>query len=171
MDRGGWRDGREWTAQVRPAKEESTTSESVEGYDMPSLIELSGATEIDLLKIDIERSELELFARNTESWLPRIRNLCIELHGADCEAVLFRALAYLLLPSEPNRGTHRVQRPASPFVIRNFAGKKRHCCNAVPYNRMKNERRCDARVAQRKRMRRFGPRAAAAKFFCPQRHR
>ncbi len=93
VDRGGWRDGREWTAQVRPAKEESTTSESVEGYDMPSLIELSGATEIDLLKIDIERSELELFARNTESWLPRIRNLCIELHGADCEAVLFRALA------------------------------------------------------------------------------
>ncbi len=93
VDRGGWRDGREWTAQVKPAKEESTPSEAVDGYDMPTLIGLSGATEIDLLKIDIERSELELFSRNTESWLPRIRNLCIELHGADCEAIFSRALA------------------------------------------------------------------------------
>jgi len=93
VDRGAWRDGREWTAQVRVAKEENMSSESVEGYDMLTLIGLSGATEIDLLKIDIEKSELELFSRNTESWLPRIRNLCIELHGPDCEAVFARALA------------------------------------------------------------------------------
>ena len=93
VDRGTWRDGREWTAQVRLAQEEDTSSESIDGYDMPTLIGLSGATEIDLLKIDIEKSELELFSRNTESWLPRIRNLCIELHGPDCEAIFFRALA------------------------------------------------------------------------------
>jgi len=93
VNRGAWRDGREWTAQVRPVKEENTSSESVDGYDMATLIGLSGATEIDLLKIDIERSELELFSRNTESWLPHIRNLCIELHGPDCEAVFARALA------------------------------------------------------------------------------
>ena len=48
VDSGAWRDGREWTAQVKPAKEESTLCESVEGYDMPTLIELTGATEIDL---------------------------------------------------------------------------------------------------------------------------
>jgi FkbM family methyltransferase len=93
VDRGTWRDGREWTAQVRLAKEGNVSSESVDGYDMLSLVGLSGATEIDLLKIDIEKSELELFSRNTESWLPRIRNLCIELHGPDCEAIFFRALA------------------------------------------------------------------------------
>jgi FkbM family methyltransferase len=93
VDRGAWRDGREWTAQVTLAKEENASSEPVDGYDMPSLIGLSGATEIDLLKIDIEKSELELFSRNTENWLPRIRNLCIELHGPDCEAIFFRALA------------------------------------------------------------------------------
>ena len=44
------------------------------------------------MKIDIERSELELFSRNTDNWLPYIRNLCIELHGPDCEAVFSRAL-------------------------------------------------------------------------------
>jgi hypothetical protein len=47
----------------------------------------------ELQKIDIEESELQLFSRNTESWLPRIRNLCIELHGPECEAIVFRALA------------------------------------------------------------------------------
>jgi FkbM family methyltransferase len=93
LERGSFRDGREWTTQVKLAKEEVTPSASIDGYDMCTLIDLCGAAEIDLLKIDIERSELELFSRNTQSWLPRIRNLCIELHGPDCEDIFFRALA------------------------------------------------------------------------------
>jgi hypothetical protein len=93
LDKGNWRDGREWTTQVRLAKEEATPSEFIDGYDMLTLIDLCGTAEIDLLKIDIEGSELELFSRNTESWLPRVRNLCIELHSPDCEAIFFRALS------------------------------------------------------------------------------
>jgi FkbM family methyltransferase len=93
LERGSYRDGREWTTQVRLAKGEVTPSASIDGYDMRTLIDLCGAAEIDLLKIDIEESELQLFSRNTESWLPRIRNLCIELHGPECEAIFFRALA------------------------------------------------------------------------------
>jgi len=96
VDKGNWRDGREWTRQVKLAKEGATPSESIDGYDMPTLIGLCGAAEIDLLKIDIEGSELELFSRNTESWLPRVRNLCIELHGPECEAIFFRALSGFL---------------------------------------------------------------------------
>lgn len=61
MDRGAWRDGREWTAQVKPAKEESTPSEPVEGYAMATLIGLSGGAEIDLLKIDIEEANWNFF--------------------------------------------------------------------------------------------------------------
>lgn len=95
LNRGSFRDGREWTTQVRSATETETsvTSYHVNGYDIAALLGLCGAAEIDLLKIDIERSELELFSRNTEAWLPRVRNLCIELHGADCEGVFFRALS------------------------------------------------------------------------------
>jgi len=93
LNRGAWRDGRDWTTQVELASGEGTVSAPVEAYDMPTLIRLSGFTEIDLLKIDIEKSEIELFSRNTELWLPSIRNLCIELHGPDCEAVFFRALS------------------------------------------------------------------------------
>jgi FkbM family methyltransferase len=92
LDRGTWRDGREWTTQVKPATQ-TTTSTYVNGYDMPALLGLCQAAEIDLLKIDIEKSELELFSRNTDGWLPRVRNLCVELHGRDCEEVFFRALA------------------------------------------------------------------------------
>jgi FkbM family methyltransferase len=93
LDRGNWRDGREWATQVKLAEGKAALSESIDGYDMPTLIGLCGGVEIDLLKIDIEGSELELFSRNTESWLPRVKHLCIELHGPDCEAVFFRALS------------------------------------------------------------------------------
>lgn len=95
LERGNYRDGREWTTQVRAATETETpaTSTYVKGYDIATLVGLCDAAEIDLLKIDIERSELELFSRNTEAWLPRVRNLCIELHGSDCEGVFFGALS------------------------------------------------------------------------------
>jgi len=93
LNRGAWRDGREWSTQVKSVGGEDTASAYVEGYDIPALIQMSGFAEIDLLKIDIEKSEIELFSRNTEQWLPRVRNICIELHGPDCEAVFFRALS------------------------------------------------------------------------------
>lgn len=94
VERGTYRDGREWSTQVRHAPESNLSGQDcVQGYDMNALIEMSAASEIDLLKIDIERSELELFSRNTDQWLPRIKNLCIELHGTDCEAMVLKALS------------------------------------------------------------------------------
>ena len=35
---------------------------------------------IDIMKIDIEGSEKELFESNYESWLPKVKTLIIELH-------------------------------------------------------------------------------------------
>jgi len=95
LHRGSFRDGREWTTQVkRPdVTEGPVPGGEVDAYDIPTLLDQCGAAEIDLLKIDIERSELELFSRNTSAWLPKVRNLCIELHGPDCEEVFFRSLS------------------------------------------------------------------------------
>lgn len=93
LQRGTWRDGREWATQVKPANGMTSTADQINGYDMPTLIGLCGVAEIDLLKIDIERAELELFSRGTDIWLPRVRNLCVELHGSDCEDVFFKTLA------------------------------------------------------------------------------
>ena len=84
-------DGREWATQVRESngREDDAT---VEGWDIPSLLELAGGREIDLLKVDIEGSELEIFDNNSSRWLPKVRNICIELHGPDCEKAFLRAL-------------------------------------------------------------------------------
>lgn len=46
---------------------------------------------IDLLKIDIEGAELELF-RAPADWLNDVSSIVIELHGAECEKVFFKAL-------------------------------------------------------------------------------
>jgi FkbM family methyltransferase len=84
-------DGREWATQVHESdggKDEAT----VEGWDIPSLLELAGGKEIDLLKVDVEKSELEIFNLSSSRWLPSVRTICIELHGAECEEVFLHAL-------------------------------------------------------------------------------
>jgi FkbM family methyltransferase len=86
LSRGTFGDGREWATQV---VDNVSGSEIVESFDIPTLI---GGKIVDLLKIDIERSELELFSRGSENWLLNIRNICVELHGSDCEAAFFNAL-------------------------------------------------------------------------------
>jgi FkbM family methyltransferase len=93
LKKGSFGDGREWATQVCASRDSEIGGPEVQGYDMDSLIELSGSHNIDLLKIDIERSEVELFSRNTEGWLPKIRNICIELHDDECAAVFFAALS------------------------------------------------------------------------------
>ena len=65
----------------------------VPAWDIPSLIEMAGGGEVDLLKIDIERAELAVFNDRAPEWLPKVRNICIELHGQDCKTAFFRALA------------------------------------------------------------------------------
>lgn len=65
----------------------------VQGWDLNSLIEMSGFSEIDLLKIDIEGAEEAIFSADVSGWLPRVRNLCIEVHGGGCRQAFSGALA------------------------------------------------------------------------------
>jgi len=64
----------------------------VQGWNLSSLIEMSGFSEVDLLKIDIEGAEEAIFSADVSGWLPRVRNLCIELHGEKCRKAFFGAL-------------------------------------------------------------------------------
>jgi FkbM family methyltransferase len=91
LSRSTFGDGREWAAQVHESACAGDLS-TVEGWDVPTLMRLAGVEYIDLLKIDIERSELQLFDSGSSFWLRRVRNICIELHGADCETVFLHAL-------------------------------------------------------------------------------
>jgi FkbM family methyltransferase len=77
-------DGNEWGVRVSP-----TGIGAVRGIDIPSL----GLPRIDLLKIDIEGSEQELFSNGAERWLPSVANIAIELHGQSCSKAFFAALA------------------------------------------------------------------------------
>jgi FkbM family methyltransferase len=88
--RGVGCDGREWSTQVtEPGKNGGA---SVDAWDMPALLDLAQQPFIDVLKIDIEGSEAEVFASGTEEWLPRVRNICIELHNDRCRRIFFEAL-------------------------------------------------------------------------------
>jgi FkbM family methyltransferase len=79
-----------WNSHVRQS--EQGADGSVDSYDAPALIAAGGGGMVDLLKVDIEGGELELFGKNTESWLPAIKNIAIEFHGDECERTFFRAL-------------------------------------------------------------------------------
>lgn len=89
--RGSFRDGREWASQVAE-RADSDACVEVEGWDIPSMLSLTDAKMVDLLKVDIEKGELELFSKGCEAWIPFVRTICIELHGKDCEEMFFGAL-------------------------------------------------------------------------------
>ena len=86
--RGSFGDNREWATQVAASVDGEGT---IEAYDIPTLLKMTDGGLVDVLKIDIERSELEVF-RGRPAWLAGVRNICIELHGADCESIFFEAL-------------------------------------------------------------------------------
>jgi FkbM family methyltransferase len=91
VSRGEYRDGREWANQVR----ESLAGEepSVDAIDIETLLADYPSRSIDILKIDIEGAEAILFASNCESWLDRVRNIAIELHGPECETAFFERMS------------------------------------------------------------------------------
>jgi FkbM family methyltransferase len=91
LERGNFCDGREWATRVAEAAPGGTAD--VKAWDVPGLLDIAQVSEADLVKIDIEGSEAEVFSANTQRWLPGVRNLCIELHDGRCREVFFRALA------------------------------------------------------------------------------
>lgn len=80
----------EWNSHVQLAEHEADGT--VESYDVPALIAAGGHGVVDLLKVDIEGGELELFSKNTDAWLPAVKNIAIEFHGDNCEKAFFHAL-------------------------------------------------------------------------------
>lgn len=95
------REEMEWNSHVRDtenvhaeqnARPGAATEMKVDSYDMPALIALGGGGPVDLLKVDIEGSEAEVFSRDFERWLPDVRNIVIELHGPECEKSFLGAM-------------------------------------------------------------------------------
>jgi FkbM family methyltransferase len=54
-------------------------SASLQAFTIPALLEMAGADRVDILKLDIEGAERELFAENAD-WITKVGILIIELH-------------------------------------------------------------------------------------------
>lgn len=75
--------------------EEDLENGSVQALSIASLVEQHNLPRIDLLKIDIETSEKELFSTNYEGWLNNVEVLLIELHDwmeEGCSKPFFEAI-------------------------------------------------------------------------------
>jgi FkbM family methyltransferase len=88
---GDFRAFQECSRQVREAGPGETPQ--FHATDIATVLAETGAERISILKIDIERSEKELFARNYDDWLSRTDHLLIELHDRESRAVFEAAIA------------------------------------------------------------------------------
>lgn len=88
VDRGHFRDGGEWSFQVK-----SSDDGEVEGVTLDELMERYSVDTVDILKIDIEGAEEHVFESIASGCLSRIGRIAIELHNPACREVFFRSIA------------------------------------------------------------------------------
>ncbi len=83
-----------WAFTVKEVGAE--TPASFDGISLRSFMLENGLERIDLLKIDIEGAEHELFSEGYDYWLPRTKAIIIELHDwlrEGCSATFFKAIS------------------------------------------------------------------------------
>ena len=60
---------------------------------LTELLHQTNGQDVDLLKLDIEGAEEEIFSRGYRDWIDRIRTLVIECHGESAERTVRKAIA------------------------------------------------------------------------------
>lgn len=83
-----------WAFTVEECKENDPAS--FPAISISSFIDLHGIETIDLLKLDIEGAEREVFSDNYDYWLSRTKGIVVELHDwlkPGCSSNFFRAVA------------------------------------------------------------------------------
>ncbi|MHB1558783.1 MAG: FkbM family methyltransferase [Isosphaeraceae bacterium] len=90
VDRGCDGDRAEWSFSVRPRHEGE--SKEIDAVLLADLVARSSEGRIDLLKIDIEGAEEQLFASDCAPWLARTRSIVIEVHGLSCRQAFLQAI-------------------------------------------------------------------------------
>jgi FkbM family methyltransferase len=82
-----------WSLRVEPAAAGVAQDQTVEGLTMPDILARAGIeSDIDLIKIDIEGAEAEVF-RTPPSWLQSTHHLVIELHNDAARTIFAAALS------------------------------------------------------------------------------
>lgn len=76
-----------WSFQV----EASDDSGGVRAYTIEEIMDSYGIEAIDLIKLDIEGAERQLFESRSDRWLPRVKAIVVEIHGEGARAAIERA--------------------------------------------------------------------------------
>lgn len=83
-----------WSLQTIESK--TKTGNDIDGVSISSLMDQFQIDLIDILKIDIEGAEKELFSTNYEGWLVKTRIIAIELHDSidkEIPSVFYNAIS------------------------------------------------------------------------------
>ena len=88
---GGPGEESEWATTVRECRHGEQAD--LPAVDIETLLTESERDQIDLLKMDIEGAEAEVFSQNCERWINKVRAFAIELHGEECSDLFYRALS------------------------------------------------------------------------------
>jgi FkbM family methyltransferase len=84
-----------WGMIVEEPKDGDKNETLTETFTIDEIMEIAGLEQIDLLKLDIETAERELFSKNFQSWLPKTKAIIIELHDwitPGCSKPFFNAI-------------------------------------------------------------------------------
>jgi len=87
---------KKWAFQVREASNSASTGPKISGIKISDALKLSGSTHIDILKLDVEGAEVEIFSSNYEDWLAKVDLLIVELHDRrrpGCSSSFYSALS------------------------------------------------------------------------------
>ena len=72
------------------------TQEAIEAYSITEIMQKMNWTQCDIVKLDVEGSEKEIFSADYESWLPKTKVLIVELHDRmkkGCSKAVFSAIS------------------------------------------------------------------------------
>lgn len=82
-----------WSHTFREAR---AGTPSIRASTVPDLMDAMGWDAVDVLKLDVEGAEREIFGDAAASWLPRVKVIVIELHDRmtpGCSRAFYRAIA------------------------------------------------------------------------------
>ncbi|MDP6526596.1 MAG: FkbM family methyltransferase [Kiritimatiellia bacterium] len=79
-----------WLRRARECVQGETPD--VAGVEMESLVSKSGSEGVDVLKIDVEGAETDIFRADCGGWLPEVSMIAIELHDEESKEVFERTV-------------------------------------------------------------------------------
>jgi FkbM family methyltransferase len=93
-------DAEKWAFSVMPG---AFNGSGIKALTIPQILTQSGNDKIDILKLDIEGAERELFVDGCEEWLPRVKLIIIELHdryAPGCSRAVYSKLCQMTFRQE-----------------------------------------------------------------------